>query len=249
MTITLGVHLRWANFKGPTSGTRRAASNMASSKPKTLHLAELSLVSLLSSGTCYYWTLTTAKNVTSKAEAEAIAKPLWDRIRHLGGKRLHFWERQARGAWHVHFITDLYLDVNELRPWLIERGWGPQMRAERVREENARFDPERGTWSSDNSRYVRLVRYLQKYITKSITDDSGHRVKAFGGSRDAKMGNCQFRWVPWVRPGAYLYYYGAQLYRELYSENPKFFQVGLIVRMGVEATDWLETDPWWMPSG
>lgn len=232
---------------------------MASSKPKTLYLAEASLVTLLASGQCYYWTLTTARNVTSKAEAEVIAKPLWDRIRHRGGRRLHFWERQERGAWHVHFITDIYLDVNELRPWLIERGWGPQMWADRVRPSNARYQPGVG-WATDNSRYIRLIRYLQKYVTKSITDDQGKRVKPFGGSRSAKMGNCQFKWVPWERPGAYLYAMGLDAYILLYGRVPhlnctlspeiaRLRNTRMLIDLGVSAVNWLDVDPWYIPSG
>jgi len=228
---------------------------MASSKPKTLYLAESSLVSLLSSGRCYYWTLTTARNVTSKAEAEAIAKPLWDRIRNKGGKRLHFWERQERGAWHVHFVTDIYLDVNELRGWLVDRGWGPQMRAERVRESNARFQPGQG-WSTDNSRYLRLIRYLQKYVTKSICDDQGKHVKPFGGDRASKVGTIKFSWVPWIRPGSYLYAMGLDAYLMSHGHAPKLdptLHVGyahlkivrMLVDLGVSASNWLAVDPWY----
>lgn len=237
-------------------GTTLAEGDLAvaSSKPKTLYLAESSLVSLLSSGTCYYWTLTAAKNVESKADAEAMAKPLWDKIRRLGGRRLHFWERQERGAWHVHFITDIYLDVRVLRPWLVARGWGPQMRADKVRPSAARWNGD--AWASDTSNFQRLIRYLQKYVTKSITDDNGKHLKPFGGSRSAKTGNCRFNWAPWIHPGSYLYAMGMDAYQVLYGHSPKLDptihrdtarlkSARMLMHMGVLVTNWLDVDPWY----
>ena len=127
---------------------------------------------------------------------------------------------------------------------MMNRGWGPQMYLKHVVTE----------WNSDDRGIrigsKRLIRYLIKYLTKARTDDTVEpRKKFFGGSSDAKAGNVKFKWAPWVEPTAMLWFYGALTYFQLHQSCPGFREMSYVVRLGVEACDWLSVDPWWVPFG
>jgi hypothetical protein len=96
-----------------------------------------------------------------------------------------------------------------------------------------------------------LCRYLVKYLTKAFTDDLVEtRKKFFCGSHDAKAGTVQFKWNPVMGDASsMLYYYGKILFLDLTGHLPKWSDTDYVIRLGVEATDWLSTDPWWMPRG
>lgn len=176
----------------------------------------------------------------SKVEAVKRFKPLADRWRREGAEWLLFWERQKRGAWHVHVLCSKREDVTFLRPWMIERGWGPQMRVEWFR-----------MMSTNGKHYVNLglLRYLLKYVTKCVEDDEGARLKPFGGCMSARTGTTRFAWMPEENPSAYLYYWGRQLFFELEGRCPNWRETGYVIRLGAEVTGWLSIDPWWMPLG
>lgn len=221
---------------------------MASSRAKTRYLAEQSLYAFARRHPLFYfWTLTFADHVDDKDEANKRFKPLQDRLTRSGAEFHAFWERTKIGRWHLHFVTNTYLDVNELRPWLMARGWGQQMRVQRIEASPARFDGH--TWRSDESCVKRVVLYLVKYCTKALVDESGQRKKVYSASQGAKCGTVKFQWVPWVNPTAYLFYWGKLQWFDLYGETPDFKIFHAVVRLGVEVTNWLEIDPWWMPSG
>lgn len=223
---------------------------MGYSRAKTRFVAsktfERVLTGTLSGRAVYYWTLTMADNVTSKDIAEARLKPVKDLIKRKGGVMAGVWENQKRGAWHVHFLTNLYLDVNQFRPWLVQRGWGPIMRVERC-QVSGHPDGE-GRWIADVSSVQRLVRYLGKYVTKSLVDHNGVKYsRVFFASGDVKAGTTRFSWRPEINPSAYLYYWGKFLFYTVYGRCPTFEDVKTVIRLGVEETDWLSVDPWWMP--
>lgn len=152
-----------------------------------------------------------------------------DLVNRKGGEHLEFWELQERGAWHVHCLTNIYLDVNWLRPWMVARGWGPIMKVKRADQ----------TGSG-------LVSYLSKYLTKCFRNTSTRFKKGFGGSRPAKAGTTNFKWAPHIRPGAYLFAAGVSLFISFQGHFPRFRDIGQVIRMGVEETQWLEIDPWYL---
>lgn len=168
-------------------------------------------------------------------------------LRRKGAEFLYFWETTKKGRWHVHWVVNKYLDVNKFRPWMMKRGWGQQMRAERVEASPARVNGD--TWTSDESNIRRMVTYLIKYCTKSVVDAQGSKKKVFGASSESKVGTVAFRWCRWINPTSYLYYYGRQLWCQLNAYYPTWKDHAAVVRYGVEATSWLDVDPWWMPSG
>lgn len=220
----------------------------------------------------YYWTFTIHEAITDKEVAMARAKPFFDLIRrrtelrdyHTGAKRsyypgsyLAFWELQTRGAWHLHLLTGVRFDVNWLRPWMVERGWGQQMRVEYVNPAHrctvASSDPRDltapvpGVCNSSNGGR-RLARYLTKYLTKSLDEVPGK--KAFNASREARFATTGFAWAPWVSPYSYFFYYGRELFVQLYGRQPLFFggdDLRHLMRLGYEAVEWWLRDPWMDP--
>lgn len=223
---------------------------------KTAYLAEQSVLQFVGNhAVVFYWTFTFQELVLDKEEAEKRFRPLVDLFRRRGAKHLAFWEPQKRGAWHVHLLTDKYFDVVWLRPWLMKRGWGPQMKV-KVVQKGSQWVQGKG-WVTDDSGVRRLCWYLRKYLTKSLSASTDGK-KAFGGSVAAKAGTTRFKWNPRTdNPLSYLYFYGARLYRELHGENPRWRGdcllnsglFSLLIRMGYEYTDYGSFDPFFFWSG
>lgn len=192
----------------------------------------------------YFWTLTIAENVTSKEEAERRFKPVKDYIRRRGGTMVGVWEKQERGAWHVHFLTEKYIDVNWFRPWLMQRGWGQWCKVKIV-EPRARWTGER--WEVDLESVRGIIRYLGKYLLKACTDDYGNKVRPLICSRSARKATVGFKWVPWENPYAFLYAVGRSLWMDMYGTAPRWTDSKILIFMGAEDVDWYATDPWFIP--
>lgn len=240
---------------------------------KSQYAEQLKCEAFLRRPTVYFWTFTFAENQQDKAYAEGCARALYDLIRRRGGDRYAVWEIQQRGAWHLHLLTDVWLDVTWLRGtkespgWLVRRGWGPIMRVERLHDVGGRR---------------RVARYLAKYLAKgcgvqrrllegrmSLNDaeedgsvratncDSGAwaghcdlaNKKLAGCSRGARVANTLFGWNPWTsgRPGGYLYALGRSLFLELFGELPGFRDIEACIRMGWEDSKFYDFDFLYQP--
>jgi len=219
---------------------------------KTAYIAEQSLRKFfIDHQVVYYWTFT-IKDLCTKSEAERRFKPFKDLIRRKGGTLLEFWELQERGAWHVHLVTDLFIDVNWLRPWMVERGWGQQMKVKRVQAKRVWVDGE--GWILDDRALWGLVKYLCKYLLKCYRSTyeapaSWGKKKVFGGSDVAKIGNTRFAWIGKItgKPGAMFWHYGRQIFRELHGEWPSWASMSYVLRLGYEACNWEAFDPFYQP--
>lgn len=192
----------------------------------------------------WYWTFTTADNCTSKQEAWHRAKPFFDLVKRRGGEFLGVWERQDRGAWHLHVLVNKFFDVNWLRPWMVKRGWGPQMFVKRA-EVATRFVEDR--WVIDMSSIARLVRYLGKYVTKSLEDDYGHKVKPFTCAASARASTVRFAWLPEVNACAYLWAWGRAIFFDMFGRPATFRDSRLLIQIGLEDSGWSNVDPWFTP--
>jgi len=180
------------------------------SKAKTLEVARLSIDNFLvrnfKRGGTYWWVFTEpgrkeGESLWTKDEAEAHLDCFRDYCRRHGIEFLVIWELQQRGSWHANCLVNRRLDVIWLRAWMVERGWGQQMRVEWVTCRPS-FEPGKG-WTSDMRPARRLASYLTKYLTKSLTGVVGaSRKKVFGGSASAKSGTTAFKWMPEIRAGA-----------------------------------------------
>ncbi len=158
---------------------------MAGTRAKSRYILEQSLIGFIerNHGHCFYWTFTFHDNVTDKREAERRIKPFFDYLDRKRASCVGVWERQARGAWHPHLLTDAYLDVNELRPWLKARGFGAQMRVEWIGKGSHLWqDP------------LKLVRYLIKYLGQEYRERIPGRERLAFFRWGAKCGSTKFHW-------------------------------------------------------
>lgn len=231
---------------------------MSATKGKTRHLAEWSIVAFFRTfpTSTYFLTLTEpgrkeGEPYWTKDEAEDHLRPLIDRFRRDGAAYLIFWEKQKRGSWHPHILVSRRYDVVWLRAWLTQRGWGQQLYAKyvnvpfAVRSRAHGFGFGRQCASDLDMPAWRLVRYLVKYLTKSVVTDGSTRKKVFGGSRLAKTGTVQFKWIPQVNASSYLYHYGLEVFYAVEGRPPTFRDTSYIIRLGAENCDWLSVDPLW----
>lgn len=230
---------------------------MAGSKSKTLEVARVSIENFFLRHRQVWFITFTQPGLESefdelwtKDEAEAHFKPFRDLCARRGAELLVVWERQKRGAWHPHCLVSKRFDVAWLRPWMVERGWGRQMRLEHLgRVTKSEFygpnDPDNWTRTSVPGA-KRIVSYLTKYLTKSVKDVDGcEKKKVFCSSRTAKAGGVSFKWVPWLKAGSFLYAAGLEYFKEFEGRRPRFRDMAMVIRLGVEATGWADYDPLW----
>jgi len=214
---------------------------VARTKPKTKYVAEISLQEFVhqNEGHCYWWTFTEPgrfrdpmpscpiqrreresfigplQDYWTKDEAEEHFKPFRDLCLRRGWKCIIVWEQQKRGSWHPHLFIDHRIDVNFLRPFMMKRGWGQQMRVDLLDRHRKWIGYRWVTVKGDTSR---RVNYAIKYLGKNLQDEACKRKKRFSCvGKGVKKGSTQFRWNPHFidhsdernttpsRPGAYLY--------------------------------------------
>lgn len=228
---------------------------MLSSKSK--YLAELAIEHffLRNQGRgVWLWTFTEPgrhgeEKLWTKDEAEEHFKPFRDFCARRGCELLVVWEQQSRGAWHPHCLVNKFFDVNFLRPWMVSRGWGPQMRVDRV---NITAVPQGVQGGRHNGREClvwihgkNLQKYLTKYLTKRFSTEGVEKKKLFSATLRCKVGNTHFSWTATEKPGAYLYSLGRELFSIFEGRPPKFRDMSYVLRLGVETSGWAEFDPLW----
>lgn len=216
------------------------------SRAKSKFVAEQSLLHFVASHKdTYFWTNTFAdEGGNDHAIAVARCKPLFDWLRRKHIDYLFFWEQTRQGRWHLHWVCDRYIGVSWFRDWMVERGWGPQMRVERaLYKECVRWDGRQ--WVYEDSSVRRLVAYLCKYLTKSF-GVGAQNVKVWGGPARCRMGTIGFKWLPYINPKAFLFHFGRELFVALHGHLPKWRDVKYVMRLGYEVTGWSEVDPWFL---
>jgi len=242
-------------------------------RAKTRHVASVSIENFLTvHSKVYWWTFTepgdnadgTPRACWSKTEAEKHLRPFVDLLRRRGIAFLVFWELQERFSWHPHILTaGDRLDVNWLRPWMVKRGWGQQMKVVFLRggaglaslPQNVRIAQER----------VReyLLKSMRRYLLKARTDDALEpRKKFFGGTRGSRdensqwkpnlspavAGNIKWSWNPWTDTAhAYLWSRGRSLFYQMYERQPHFRDMSLVMGLGYRDTGWADVDFLYVP--
>lgn len=193
---------------------------MRNSRGKTAFIVERSIWSLVKrSLVSIFCTFTFSENLTDLGEAKRRWHNLvrrMERIRKTKGFDLEgcgVWERQKRGAWHLHVVINSFIDVNWLRSTAVECGFGPQMRLEYIRGQNKK-PPGLGAFKDIKV----VVRYLLKYVLKTMDDaDSGKGVVTYFGGSHVKRGTTAFSWDGWKGRVARQ---GRAFLEELAYENP-----------------------------
>jgi hypothetical protein len=98
------------------------------------------------------------------------------------------WARQKRGAWHIHAVANLWLDVGTLRTMALECGFGQQIKLVAL--------TGRGGFKQKTPRQI--ARYIAGYVSGShnaldIERDKGVRRMIYVGDRVRRV-NLRFDW-------------------------------------------------------
>lgn len=221
---------------------RVTGGQVAYTKVKTRYVAELSIDRFLAeNSSVWFLTFTEPGRVDgvllwNKTEAELHLKPFLDYLRRRGAEFLLVWEMQKRGAWHPHILVNKFVDVNWARPWMMQRGWGQQMRFELVKRNDGR--------PVDGRVRDYICKSLRGYLLKARTDDMLEpRKKFFGGTARSKCGNIKFAWNPATDTAhSFLYYYGRNLFTEIYQTSPSHRDLPIVMQLGLRDRNWLDCD-------
>jgi len=177
-------------------------------KGRLTYCVALAIDELCKRGTAVFATFTFQENVTSKAEAERRWRNLKTRIQRrvptvLG---VHIWQRQKRGAWHIHAVFNQPLDVSWLRPVAIECGFGTFLDLRYVGGARGGFE----TWDKK-----KVAAYITRYITRDLADeDRGARLVGYTGQ--ARVATQRFNWA---RGLAHLYRCGRAEWRRMFLDG------------------------------
>ncbi len=192
---------------------------MANSRAKTGYLHETELRAFFARGGRFYLhTFTFKENVTDKSEAMRCYGPVDDWYRRRAIQHIDTWERQKRGAWHVHVVVDRYVDVNTLRRFAVAHGFGNQ-------------SPDIQIIGGGGRRHRTVegaIRYLIKYLGKQFTQDIPSRVRLRGRSGALKCGTTRFGWVngygrAWRQ--------GCDLFTRIHGRLPKWYERRTIINL------------------
>lgn len=169
-------------------------------------------------------TFTFAENLTDKREAARRWRRLKARLkRHYPGLRgVGVWQRQERGAWHLHYLFDRFLPIVLVREWAQVCGFGPMLNMRPVKEA-----PGFRAWTIQ-----RVARYVSRYITREVSkgEPCVRLVDYTGDSREATTA---FRWAHGL---GYLWRQGRQVWSDIHGgfALPTFEDFWFVVRLGWE---------------
>lgn len=149
-------------------------------------------------------TLTFKENITDKAEAAKRWRRLKARLvrKNPWMSGCGVWQRQGRGAWHLHLVLSDGVSVDWLREHAVACGWGTMMK---LRWITAWFRSKgEAEWAMDRtsikgwrttSDVRKVIRYIVRYITRDEREeeDKGVRVTEYFGG--AHVATTAFRWV------------------------------------------------------
>jgi len=181
------------------------------------------------SSVCTFDTFTFAENVQDKKEAGKRWLRLKARLkRHYPGLRgVGVWQRQKRGAWHLHYVFDRMLDIHNVRPWGLACGFGPFLNMRQV----GTLPGFREGWT-----FQRVGRYMARYLERDLVDgrDKGVRVVDYCG--DSRKATTAFRFVNGL---GRLWRAGRQVWADMiadgiYDRQPDFNDMWFVVRLGWE---------------
>ena len=200
---------------------------MANHRHKLSYAVALAVERIVRVGMCpTFDTFTFQENVTNKDEAARCWRNLKARLaRHYPGlEGVGVWQRQRRGAWHLHYVFDRRLDVVQVRAWAVECGFGPQLNMRAVSEQPGM----KAGWTG-----ARVAKYLTRYITRDLSElsdpggeadddegDKGVRIVDYLGA--ARVGTVNFRWVGGF---AFLWRAGRQAWADLFNLFPDSYAV------------------------
>lgn len=161
---------------------------MADRRAKLAYSVTMAVLAIVRTATAATFdTFTFVENLTDKREAERRWRRLKARLRRhysdLCG--VGAWQRQRRGAWHLHYVFNMRLDVVLVREWAKECGFGWQLNMRAV----GQLPGMKEGWS-----VLRVAQYLTRYMTRDMSEaDKGVRLVDYMGN--SRKGTVLFAWA------------------------------------------------------
>jgi hypothetical protein len=196
---------------------------MRDSRPKTAYLVAVSVEWLLRRfQRCTFVTITAKECLADLHEAKRRFIPVanWFRRKNLVG--VGVWQLQRRGAWHLHVLVSGRVEVAELRPFAVARGWGSQLNVKAVYAYKNR--PE--TFALQ---VKRLGDYVSRYVTRDLSGNRGYQLVTYVGG--ARCGTVRFGWVGGV---AKVWRIGCEMFYEMFKRFPRWGDSEFVLRLGLE---------------
>jgi hypothetical protein len=172
---------------------------MRSSRLHSEYLFRVDCEKLLSSSTRpVLATFTFAENITNHSEAASRWLPVSRYLRARGVRGIGVWQRQKRGAWHLHLVMNKPVHIIGLRDAAVGAGWGQFLNMRLIRPPQGEKNDYtfakngRGAWS--------VVGYLARYLTRDFQKDFGAQLVVRVGP-NMRCGNVKFAWrdgASWV---------------------------------------------------
>lgn len=191
-------------------------------------------------GLATFATFTFRENLTDKKEAAQCWRKLKERLRRSDKdlRGVGVWQRQKRGAWHLHYVFDTYMDIHWLRPVAVECGFGPMLNL-RICEDIAA--PQNKTWSR-----CRVVNYMTRYITRDMQidpclqgdqhpDGDQHLSNKNVRIVDYMMRRVATTAFSWAGGMSFVWRVGRQTWSDLFGGTPHFSEREFVLRLGMEA--------------
>lgn len=115
------------------------------------------------------WTFTFQENIRDKAEARQRWRVLRARLerRFKDLRAVGVWQRQKRGAWHLHLICNDWLPVDWVRKQCLETGWGTFVDVQLIGQRRRGFRCQ--GWASS---IQKCVDYVTRYIMRDMGEES-----------------------------------------------------------------------------
>lgn len=139
-----------------------------------------------------FMTLTFKENVTDKAEARVRWRAFRERLKRKFPtvRAVGCWQRQRRGAWHLHLVCSCVLGVHAVRSMALATGWGTFVDLKLIQG----ISEARGYRSGvSTATAVGVANYITRYITRDLdTAEQGEHLTVYV---EAKVGTQAFQWV------------------------------------------------------
>lgn len=229
----------------------KPGGDITSQQGKLCYAVRLGLEELLRkrNGVAIFATFTFRENIEDKGEAQKRWRRLKERLRRWEGpeqfkvgnayyntcgkpdplKGIGVWQRQKRGAWHLHMVFNQFIPIDELRADAVACGFGPMLNLRYVETKN-----QKGfMW---NPRKV--LSYMLRYVTRDIASDErdkGVRVVEYFG-QGVRVATTSFGWA---RGFAELYRAGRGAWSDIFADvgQPTLDDYWFIIRLGWEVID------------
>jgi hypothetical protein len=207
---------------------------------RTAYCVELAVEYLAGEFTrCTFCTLTFKENLTVKRDAQERWLPLKERLRrrYPALMAVGVWQRQKRGAWHLHLVCSDRISIEWLRPAALDCGFGSFTNIKYVDRNSNRmnlhdFSKAQVVAAGD------VARYITRYLTRERDPrDKGVRLVEYLGK--CRISTQRFSWAGGM---SFLWRKGCAAWKEFWGVAPSFDGWENVIQMGWDSLTRLQRE-------